>query len=211
MATVRATHRRFWFHSTASHRCDSDPIERRCAHPRRWPPLVEISYRAGGNNNIVTPVVSRDLLILSGYQMGIEARRIERSNGRWTTERIWHQPQLWMFLSTPVIVRDRLYGYSDTKRGRFFCLDSRSGEIVWTSPGRQAGHASLIGTPKAVLALKESGELLIFQTGVRELEVLADYTVADGETWAYPALVDGRLIIVKGTDSLNAWSVPSVG
>jgi outer membrane protein assembly factor BamB len=115
-----------------------------------------------------------------------------------------------MFLSTPVIVGDRLYGYSDTKRGRFLCLDSRSGEIVWTSAGRQAEHASLIGTPNAVLALKETGELLVFRTGVKELEVLAEYSVADGETWAYPALVDGRLIIVKGTHSLNAWSVPYV-
>jgi hypothetical protein len=50
----------------------------------------------------------------------------------------------------------------------------------------------------------------VFRTGVKELEVIAKYTVADGETWAYPALVDGRLIIVKGSNSLNAWSIPSV-
>jgi hypothetical protein len=47
-----------------------------------------------------------------------------------------------------------------------------------------------------VLALKETGELIVFRHGTKDFEVLAEDEAADRPTWAHPALVDGRFALV---------------
>jgi hypothetical protein len=56
-----------------------------------------------------------------------------------------------------------------------------------------------------VLALKETGELIVFRHGSKDFEVLAEYEAADRPTWAHPALVDGRFLVIKDADSLTVW------
>ena len=168
--------------------------------------LWKVPFRAGDRNNIVTPVVVEDRVILSGYHMGTEARRIARGRDRWTASRLWHTREVWSFLSTPVATGRWLHGYSDTKRGRLYTLDSRTGELVWSSGGRLADHASVIATAKDILMLTEQGVLTVYR---REREVLVrqqSYDVADSETWAHPALA-GSYLIVKDNDSVSVWRV----
>ena len=170
--------------------------------------LWKIPYRAGDRNNIVTPVVIEDRVILSGYHMGIEARRIARGRNGWTATRLWHTREVWSFLSTPVAMVRWLYGYSDTKRGRLYTLDSRTGALVWSSRGRMADHANLIATPSAILVLAENGTLTVYRRERPVLETVASYTVAEEETWAHPAVSNGYLI-VKDTDNVSVWRVGS--
>lgn len=168
--------------------------------------LWKIPYRAGNNNNIVTPVVIDDRVTLSGYHMGTEARRIVRGWRGWTATKLWHTREVWSFLSTPVAMGGWLYGYSDTKRGRLYTLDLRTGELVWSSRGRMADHANLIATPNAILVLADDGTLTVYRHERAALQKVASYIVAEGETWAHPAVSNGHLI-VKDTDSVSVWRV----
>ena len=170
--------------------------------------LWKIPYRAGNNNNIVTPVVIADRVILSGYHMGTEARRIARGRKGWTATRLWHTREVWSFLSTPVAMGRWLYGYSDTKRGRLYTLDSRTGELVWSGRGRMADHASLIATPNGILVLADDSTLTVYRHERAALQKVASYIVAEGETWAHPAVSNGYFI-VKDTDSVSVWRVGS--
>ena len=149
-------------------------------------------------------------MILSGYQMGTEARRIARGRKRWTATRLWHTREVWSFLSTPVAMGRWLYGYSDTKRGRLYTLDSRTGDLVWSSRGRMADYASLIATPSAILVLADDGTLSVYRHERERpaLQKIASYAVAERETWAHPALTSAHLV-VKDTDSVSVWRVGS--
>ncbi|GMR23954.1 MAG: hypothetical protein BMS9Abin37_2434 [Acidobacteriota bacterium] len=41
------------------------------------------------------------------------------------------------------------------------------------------------------------------------LETVASYIVAEGETWAHPAVAAGGRLIVKEADSVSVWRVGS--
>jgi len=97
----------------------------------------------------------------------------------------------------------------DTQGGRLYMLDSKTGELVWTTRGRWADHASVLATPNDVLALTDRGQLNIYRPERRALEEIASYVVADDGTWSHPAM-SSNYIVTKDTATVSVWRVGSV-
>jgi hypothetical protein len=97
-------------------------------------------------------------------------------------------------------------GYSNTKRGQLYVLDSRIGERLWTGPGRFGNHASLIATRDAFLVLTDQGTLDVYQQLQGSLQIKESYVVSERSTWAHGAVAKGY-VIVKETENVSVWRV----
>ena len=48
-----------------------------------------------------------------------------------------------MYMSSPVVDGNHIYGYSNKRKGQLFCLDATTGKVTWTTEGRAGQNASL--------------------------------------------------------------------
>jgi outer membrane protein assembly factor BamB len=156
----------------------------------------------------LTPVVYRDTIVMSGSMKGLTSLHVSRVGDDWTVRQAWHNDSVSMSLSTPVVHGDDAFGLSDRNRGQFVCLDVRTGEIAWTSDGREGEIAAVLRAGSHILFLKGEGELVIANAEPRSFEVVARYTLADALTWGTPAIAAGELILKHG-EELTAWRVRS--
>jgi outer membrane protein assembly factor BamB len=156
--------------------------------------------------NIVTPVVAGELVIFSGFRKGTMAYRLEKGQDQWSAEQVWHNPDVSMFMNSPVVVGERVLGLSQEEKGQFFCLDASSGKTLWTSDGRMGENAALLTAGDTVLALTTGSELIVFKASADRFQPLARYKVADTPTWAHP-VIRGRKILIRDASSLALWTM----
>ncbi|HJQ69844.1 MAG TPA: PQQ-binding-like beta-propeller repeat protein [Blastocatellia bacterium] len=168
--------------------------------------LWQMPFTTEYDQNIVTPVVYKDTLIFSGIDKGTFAIKPHMSGGKWKAEQVWHNPQVSMYMNTPVLVGDHLFGLSHKRKGQFFSLDARTGATVWTTEGREGENASLIAAGGLLFILNNDAELTVARKGATAFEPLKKYTVAQSPTWAHPVVVGNRLLI-KDASTLALWGL----
>ena len=159
----------------------------------------------GSDQNMPTPVFHNGHVLLGGENRGIHCLQPRLTGEKWTVKENWHQEKLALDMSTAVINGDLLYGFSHYDSGRLFCLDPRSGEILWQGPPRTGRNVMFLSIPGYVVALVDSGELQIVAASGREYKKIASYRVAEGGTWAPPVLLEKGLL-VKDVKTLTFWS-----
>jgi outer membrane protein assembly factor BamB len=168
--------------------------------------LWEFDFRTPHQQNIVTPLVYRDTIVYSGLEQGIAAIRPVNQGGKWVVERAWENDTASMYMSSPVLVGDTLYGMSNRNRGHFFALDARTGKTLWTTRGREAENAAIVRAGNLLFVLKDDAELIVARPNPATFEVVRRYTVADSPTWAHP-VIDGSRIVVKDAETLTLWTI----
>ena len=166
--------------------------------------LWRIPYSTPYEQNIVTPVLYHDTLIFSGLDNGVMAVRVSNRGSKWSTETVWQNKDVGMYMSSPVVSGDLLFGLSHLKRGQFFCLDPRNGTILWTSEGRQADNAAIVDGGSVLLFLTNDAELIVTRKSRKAFEPLRKYSVADSPTWAHPVILNGD-ILIKDANTLALW------
>lgn len=166
----------------------------RFPHPDEW------------NENIITPVLYQKSLIISGVRQGTRAIKVAKEGSGWQVSQLWHNPKIAMYMSSPVLDGDYLYGLSALRKGQFFCLDARTGAALWTTEGREATNAALLHTKNFLFLLTDDAELIVAAKSLKGFEPLARYTVADSPTWSFPIILD-KQIVTKDEANLTLWSV----
>jgi outer membrane protein assembly factor BamB len=169
--------------------------------------LWQIPFSTPWQQNVVTPVVHGELLIFSGLQKGTFAIRLERRGDHWSTEEVWSRKDVSMYMSSPVLIGDLLFGSSHYKKGQLFCLDPRNGEVLWKDEGRLGDYAALLLSEKLLFVLTTDGEFMVAEKTGEAFRKLAQYSVADSPTWAHPVIL-GSQLLVKDFSSLALWSFP---
>jgi outer membrane protein assembly factor BamB len=109
-------------------------------------------------------------------------------------------------MSSAVVNGDLLYGFSHFGRGRLFCLDPKTGEVLWQGPGRTGENVAFLAIPGHVVALVNDGELKIITASGDRFETVASYRMSESPTWAHPVLLE-RGILVKDSQTLTLWSL----
>lgn len=158
------------------------------------------------NENIVTPVVYQDLLILSGVRRGTLAVKVTQKNGQWATEPAWQNKGVAMYMNSPVLIDHLLFGLSHLRKGQFFCLDARTGATLWTTEGRAGENAAILKSGELLFLLTNDGSLVVAQKSEQKLEPVAKYQVTDSPTWSHPVMF-GKHILVKDAAHLILWSL----
>ncbi len=161
--------------------------------------LWSIPFPDEWQENIVTPLWTGSLLIVSGTRQGTHAYSLSQVGGKWQPVQAWKVTEVAMYISTPVFGDGTVYGHSNKQRGQFVALDPKTGATRWKSEGRQRDHASVLLTPKHILYLTNAGELIAVRRDPAKFELERRYKLAESETYASPALVGSNILVRDAT------------
>jgi len=166
--------------------------------------LWKIPFTTAHEQNNVTPLIYKDTLILSGLDKGTMAVRLAHTGDQWTPQTIWQTKDASMYMSSPVLSGDLLFGFSHLKKGQLFCLDAASGAVKWLGSPRQGENAALLVSPTSLIAMLNDGELVIAKASGNGFEETHRYTVAENPVWAHPlVMADG--VVIKDVKTLARW------
>jgi outer membrane protein assembly factor BamB len=158
------------------------------------------------HENVVTPVMAGNVLVISGTRKGTFGYRLEHAAGKWTPVQVWHNAELPMYLSTPVADGSMLFGFSNKRKGQLFCLDAKTGRAAWTSEGRVATNASLLSAGPNLVVLTTDGELIVVRRSTAKYEELRRYQLSSSPIWAHPVLLRDA-IVVRDAESIAVWGL----
>ncbi|HET9359884.1 MAG TPA: PQQ-binding-like beta-propeller repeat protein [Vicinamibacterales bacterium] len=167
--------------------------------------LWERPFVSPNNTNSNTPVVAGDLLIVSSNGPPTSALRVSKQGDKWSVETVWENADVPMRLSDAVLAGDVLFGLSTRNSGQYFGVDVKTGKTLWTSEGRQGGHAAIARAGNLLFSLEDDGELVIVQNSRTAFEPLRRYKVADVATWGQPSY-SGNRVFVKDETNLTLWT-----
>jgi outer membrane protein assembly factor BamB len=167
--------------------------------------LWQLPFTTEYDQNIVTPVVAGDLVLIGGINTPTRAIRVTKNGAKWQTAEAWRNADVPMYMSSPVESGGYLFGQTLRNRGQFFCLDVRTGQTTWTTRGREGENAAFVAAPGLILAVTTEGELVVFRDSAKQFELVKRYTVADSPVWAHPA-VTSRGVVIKDAETLSYWT-----
>jgi hypothetical protein len=167
--------------------------------------LWRIPFTTPYDQNSVTPVVLDDLVIFSGLAKPLAAVLLLQEDGRWVTAKVWQNDALPLYMSSPILSGNHVYGLSQRNRGQFFCVDGRNGKTLWTTRGREGENAAMILAGNLLLATTTEGELIVARPTPAAFEVIKRYTIAESPVWAHPAVVSNG-VLIKDAESLAYWT-----
>lgn len=156
-------------------------------------------FRDAMAESSTTPVVVGDRLLVSSIMQGTAALKLILKDGKPAVEKLWAQPDLTCYFSTPVAVGDSVY----LATGRMslpvsmtlHCVDVATGKIRWSQKNVGKYHTALLRTgDKKLLMHSDSGELSLIEPNPNEFRELCKAKIC-GETWAHPAIADGRVYV----------------
>ena len=166
--------------------------------------LWQIPFPDEWNENIVTPVVAGGILVVSGIRQGTFGYRITQSGSGMVPARVWHNPDVPMYMSSPIADGDVVYGFSNRRKGQLFCLEASTGKVRWTTEGRGGANASLVSAGPNLVVLTTEGDLIVVRRTPDKYAELHRYTVGEGDTWAQPVVLKNG-VIIRNTDSVSFW------
>ena len=170
--------------------------------------LWKYSYPHRANNqNTPTPARFENMFIFGGEDRRTLGVQVKKTDKAWSVERIWQHREAALEMSSPVIHDGLLYGFSVLKTGQFFCLDPVTGAMKWKGEPRMGENAQLLSLPDSILTLTDDGSCRILRASAEKFEVIRSYQLANGDTWAAPALLHDMLLI-KEKNHLCSWTLP---
>ncbi len=104
---------------------------------------------------------------------------------------LWRVKSPILQLLTPVVVHNLLYTVDSN--GLLSCLDSATGETVWSKKLKGKYHSSPVYADGLIYISSTKGITLVIEEG-RELKIVSGNTL-DGEIWATPAFTGGAIFM----------------
>ncbi len=149
-------------------------------------------------SSAASPVVHGDMVFLSaGYGVGGGTYRIDEDGGAFSAELLWQTPNKQInHWSTPVCKDGFLYGMFSFKKygeGPLACIDMRTGETQWSTPGFGPGNCIRVGDD--IVALSDAGDVVIVEATPAAYNERARASVLRGKCWSSPAFADGQLYV----------------
>jgi outer membrane protein assembly factor BamB len=161
--------------------------------------LWSVPFPDEWHENISTPLWTGTSLIVSGPRQGTHAYTLTQTAGKWQATETWKNPDVAMYMSSPVFGDGLIYGHSWKKKGQFFAIDAKTGAVRWTTEGREGEHASLLLTPQHVIFLTNGADLIVAKRGTPAFTLERRYEVADGSTFATPVLFESNILVRDAT------------
>ncbi len=150
--------------------------------------------------NILTPLAFGNRVFTSAHSGKAQLFEIVRTpEDGWKVNELWTQ-KTQAYMSSPVLIGESIYMH--LKNQRFSALSTQDGEIRWTS-SPFGKYWSMVSNGKNILALDNSGELLLINANDDSLDVADQIKVAD-DAWAHLA-VQGDLVIVRDLKALKVF------
>jgi outer membrane protein assembly factor BamB len=159
-------------------------------------------------SNFSTPVIDGQTVIYSVASKGTTATmalKIEKKGDGFTAMELWKQKAAAHQYHTPVLKDGLLFGVSSPGRN-FFCMDAKTGNVLWTDSTRRGDCGSILNAGSVLLALTSDMDLVAFKPSNKEYAELAKIKVADSPPWSVP-IIAGKRVFVKDRDALTLWTI----
>jgi outer membrane protein assembly factor BamB len=166
--------------------------------------LWKTPFQASRYNNTVTPIVSGQAVICAGQGTGTEAVEVTKEGTAFKAKQLWKVKDGPEMYNTPVLKDGLIYGINQSQN--FYCLDAKTGKLLWTDDAKRGECGSILDAGPVLLGLGTTSDLVVFKPSKTGYEQLAKYKVADTPTWAVP-IVSGNRVYVKDRDSVILWTV----
>jgi outer membrane protein assembly factor BamB len=163
--------------------------------------LWSVPFPDEWHENIATPLWTGTHLVVSGTRQGTHAYALTQAGGKWQATESWKNPDIAMYMSSPVFGDGLIYGHSSKRKGQFFAIDAKTGALRWATEGREGEHASLLLTPQHVIFLTNGADLIVAKRGTAAFAVERRYEVAQASTFASP-VIRGTNIVVRDATGL---------
>ncbi len=161
----------------------------------------QFPFRDALSESSTTPIRAGDLLVASSVTQGAFGLKMTQSDGKPSVERLWKNDALTCYFSTPVVVGDDVYMVTGSASplakasASLRCVEARTGKERWLRPNVGHYHATLLRTGDGkILMMEDDGDLKLFEPDPKAYRELATMKLC-GETWAHPALANGRFYI----------------
>ena len=161
--------------------------------------LWSVPFPDEWHENITTPLWTGNHLVVSGTRAGTHAYSLTKTGEKWQATAVWKNPEVAMYMSSPVFGDGLIYGHSSRKKGQFVAVDAKTGALKWATEGREGEHASLLLTPQHVVFLTNGADLIVAKRGTPAFSVEKRYEVAEAATWAMPVLLGSGIVVRDAT------------
>jgi outer membrane protein assembly factor BamB len=157
--------------------------------------LWRLPLRTDAKRHAATPVIVGDRVVVNSHTLGLLCFNIASDTGRWQATPAWARKDLRINLATPVLVDGHLY--SPGANRDYICVEADTGRLRWAQAGfggSRRDHASTMAVGSRLLVLTDTGTLLLLEADPDKYIERGRLQVC-GNTWASPALADGRLYV----------------
>ncbi len=173
--------------------------------PKNGSLLWQFPFQDALFESSTTPVLAGEILIGSSITLGCVGLKLDGTK----VSKIWLDDTLTCYFSTPVsVAKKHVYlvtGNLINKQASLHCMEAATGKTLWTRKDKVGEfHASLLRTgDNKLLLLEEAGNLVLVDPDPKEYRELARAKIC-GNTWAHPALANGRLYVRDNKDLVCA-------
>jgi outer membrane protein assembly factor BamB len=151
------------------------------------------------HENIATPLWTGAYLVISGTRQGTHSYEVKQTAGKWSATEVWKNPDVAMYMSSPVYGDGLIYAHSSKRKGQFVAVDAKTGGVRWATEGREGEHASVLLTPNHIVYLTNDAQLITARRGASAFALEKRYEVAKAQTWAMPVFLGSDLLVRDGT------------
>lgn len=163
------------------------------------------SYKWDTNNgiNVSQPIVvdQNRFFISSGYGKGAALVEVKGSGNSYTATTIWENGMMKNKFNSSVLHNGYIYGLDE---GILSCLDVKTGERKWKD-GRY-GYGQVLLAGDHLIVTSDQGDVALVKATPNQYTELARFNALKGQTWNYPAIADGRLL-VRNSSEMAAYDI----
>jgi len=145
------------------------------------------------------------VFIDSGYGSGGELLKLKVEGQKCSVEQVWKTKALDNHHGGVILVDGFLYG--STHRGKWACLDFKTGDVKYTEDGVKKG--SVTYADGMLYTYSERGTMGLVKATPEGHKVISEFRVpagGKGPNWAHPVICGGRLYLRHG-DLLFAYDI----
>jgi outer membrane protein assembly factor BamB len=151
--------------------------------------------------NILTPVPFDGGVFTSSYRNHSYFFEVKKGAAGYDVSEAWrHKAKGYM--STPVVVGDHVYMHLSNRR--FTTIDLTTGQGKWTTLPFDGQYWSMATQGDRILALDESGSLLLIEANPQEFKLIDRRQVSEQDAWAHIA-VAGDQVFVREREAITVY------
>ena len=165
--------------------------------------LWEYAWDTDNGINVSQPImVDRNrFFISSGYGKGAALVEVKGSGNSFTASTIWENNNMKNKFNSSVLYNGYVYGLDE---GILVCLDVNTGERKWKD-GRY-GYGQVILAGDHLIVTSDKGDVALVKATPSAYSEVARFTALQGQTWNYPAIAAGRLL-VRNSNEMAAFDI----
>jgi outer membrane protein assembly factor BamB len=155
------------------------------------------SWDTDNGINVSQPImVDRNrFFISSGYGKGAALVEVKGSGNKFTASTVWENTNMKNKFNSSVFYNGYVYGLDE---GILVCLDVNTGERKWKN-GRY-GYGQIILAGDHLIVTSDQGDVALVKATPDQYTEVARFPAVKGQTWNYPAIAGGRLLVRNSTE-----------